>query len=114
MRIKPMNVVIGAGAGLLDELGEKFDSDRGNTNAFEGITDWGRVGVAVAAYGAQMMNFQPDVSEAVAQSVLPLATKTIVKSIMQATSGAATARQRVTRVASPSGGKVSWKPVPIH
>lgn len=113
MKIRPMNVAIGAGAGILDELGEKFDSDRGNTDSFTGITDWARVGVGAAAYAAQMMNFQPDVSEAVAQSVLPLATKTIVKSIMQATSGVA-ARPRVSRVASPSGGKVSWKPVPIH
>ena len=115
MRINAMNVVIGAGVGVLDELGEKFDSDRGNTDAFRGITGWSRVGVALAAYAGQMFNVQPALMETVAQSVIPLATKTVVKSIMQVT-GTPTAARRVSRAVSTplGGGKVMWKPVASH
>jgi len=115
MRINGMNVVIGAGVGVLDELGEKFDSDRGNTEAFRGITGWSRVGVTLAAYAGQMFNFQPKFSETLAQSVLPLATKTVIKSIMQATGTSTAARPRTNRATSTNlgSGKVAWKPIPI-
>ena len=116
MRINTMNVVIGAGAGVLDELGEKFDSDRGNTRAFAGITGWSRVGVALAAYAGQMMNVQTNLSVVVAQSVLPLATKTVVKSILQAAGQSTGARPQTNRAKTTNlgGGKVAWKPVPIN
>lgn len=116
MRINVMNVAIGAGLGVLDEFGEKFDSDRGNTDAFRGVTGWSRVGVALAAYAGQMFNFQPALCETVAQSVVPLATKTVVKSIMQATGTSTASRARTGRRATSTnlgGGKVAWKPVPI-
>lgn len=115
MRVNVMNVVIGAGVGVLDEFGEKFDSDRGNTKAFAGVTGWSRVGVALVSYAGQMLNVQPRLAETIGQSVLPLATKTVVKSIIQASGGTTAARPRTNRATSTNlgGGKVAWKPVPI-
>ncbi len=113
MKIQPMNVVIGAGVGVLDEIGEKFDRDRGNNDAFQGVLGWSRVGVTIAAYAGQMLNIQPEFSMRLAQSVLPLATKTVVKSIMQVsgmTSRPKTTRATTTNIGS---GKVAWRPVAI-
>ena len=116
MRINGMNVVIGAGVGVADEFAEKFDSDRGNNAAFAGITGWSRVGVTLAGYAGQMFNVQSKFAETLAQSVLPLATKTVVKSIIQASGGTTAARPKTNRAVSQSigGGKVAWKPVPIN
>lgn len=117
MRINAVNMVIGAGVGLADELGEKFDGDRGNVNVFSGVTDWGRVGITVAAYAGQAMNFQPEICKTLAQSTIPLATKTVVKAIVGYTSGMgrAAAHPKVNRATSTqAGGKVAWRPIPIH
>lgn len=113
MRISAMNVVIGAGVGVLDEVVERRDINRGNTEAFNGIAGWGRVGVTLAAYAGQMFNFQTNLAAPLAQSVLPLATKTVVKAILQSTGTAA--RPRTNRQTSThlGGGKVAWRPVPI-
>ncbi len=116
MRINAMNAVIGVGLGVGDEVVERFDNGRGNTEAFAGIQGWTRVGVALAAYAGQAFNFQPKLCETVAQSVIPLATKTVVKSIMQATGGggATTSRTKTNRATSVNvSGKVAWRPIPI-
>ncbi|KKN52934.1 hypothetical protein LCGC14_0607350 [marine sediment metagenome] len=115
MRINAMNVVIGAGLGVADEVGEKWDSDRGNSDAFTGILGWSRIGVTLAAYAGQAFNFQPEFCKTVAQSTIPLATKTVVKSIIQATGGGTATSTKTNRATSVNvgGGKVAWRPVPI-
>jgi len=115
MKINPMNVVIGGGVGVLDEVVERRDINRGNLEAFNGITGWGRVGVTLGAYALQMFNVQTGLVVPLAQSALPLATKTVVKAILQSTSGVVANRGR-TRATSHNlgGGKVAWKPIPIE
>ncbi len=115
MRIDMKNAVIGVGVGVLDEFGEKRDSDRGNTRAFDGITGWSRVGVALAAYAGQVLNIQTGLAQTIGQSVLPLATKTVVKSLLQASGTSTASRARTNRATTTSigGGKVAWKPIPI-
>ena len=118
MRINVANTVIGVGAGVVDEVVERYDSNRGNTDAFSGLLGWSRVGVAALAYAGQLTNIQPQMCKTLGQSVTPLATKTLVKAIMQTTgfgSHAATTR-KVNRVVSTNlgGGRVTWKPVPIN
>ena len=113
MRINPMNVVIGAGVGVLDEVVERRDINRGNTEAFNGIAGWGRVGITLAAYAGQMFNFQTNLVVPIAQSVLPLATKTVVKAILQSTGTNSRARTNRSTSTHMGGGKVAWKPVPI-
>ncbi len=117
MRIKVMDGVVGVGVGIADEMVERFDSDRGNGRAFDGITGWARIGVTIAGYAGQMFNVQPEFSRTLAQSALPLATKTVVKSIIQATGGTTASRAKTTNRATSvniGGGKVAWKPEPIH
>ena len=113
MRINAMNVVIGAGVGVLDEVVERRDINRGNTEAFNGITGWGRVGVTLAAYAGQAFGFQTSLAMPLAQSVLPLATKTVVKAILQSTGTASRPRTNRSTSQNIGGGKVAWKPIPI-
>ncbi len=116
MQVKAMNVVIGAGVGVLDEVVERRDINRGNMEAFNGITGWGRVAVTLGAYAGQAFGFQTNLTAPLAQSVLPLATKTVVKAILQSTSpSGSTSTQRTNRAVSHNlgGGKVAWKPIPI-
>ena len=115
MQVKAMNVVIGAGVGVIDEVVERRDINRGNMEAFNGITGWGRVAVTLAAYAGQAWGFQTGLTAPLAQSVLPLATKTVVKAILQSTSPGSTSGLRTKRAMSHNmgGGKVAWKPIPI-
>ena len=113
MKINAMNVVIGAGVGVLDEVVERRDINRGNTEAFNGITGWGRVGVTLAAYAGQAFGFQSRLAMPLAQSVLPLATKTVVKAILQSTGTESRPRTNRSTSANLGGGKVAWKPIPI-
>ncbi len=113
MRINATNVVIGAGVGLVDELVERRDINRGKLEAFNGIIGWGRVGVTLAAYAGQMFNIQTGLVTPIAQSVLPLATKTVVKAILQSTSGVVKGQRTRATSHNLGGGKVAWKPVPI-
>ena len=113
MKIDAMNVVIGAGVGVLDEVVERRDINRGNTEAFNGIAGWGRVGVTLAAYAGQAFGFQSRLAMPLAQSVLPLATKTVVKAILQSTGTNSRARTNRSTSTNLGGGKVAWKPIPI-
>ncbi len=117
MRIDVMDVVVGVGVGVADQLAEKFDADRGNTGSWKGISNWGRVGVAALGYLGQMMNFQPKLAHELAMSATPLATKTIMAAVMGATGMGSSAAHatRTTRATSvtTSGGKVTWRPVAI-
>jgi len=113
MQVKAMNVVIGAGVGVIDEVVERRDINRGNMEAFNGIIGWGRVGVTLAAYAGQMFNIQTNLTMPIAQSVLPLATKTVVKAILQSTSGVVNRQRSRSTSHNLGGGKVAWKPIPI-
>ena len=120
MRIQWMNVVVGVGAGTIDEVMEWRDEVDGRTAPFKTWSDWSRLGLAAVGYLGQMFNFFPAIAEPLAQSEVTLVTKTIGKAIRARTGTAATVTRttRDTRPASPvnagtTGRKVGWRPLPV-
>jgi len=114
MRIDMMNAVIGVGAGALDEVLERVDEDQGRTEPFKGYRDWVRVGVAAACYLGQAFNYFPRVVAPLAQSEIPLVTKSVAKIIIGTgvTRRVSRPRERV-REPSISGSRVAWRPQAI-
>lgn len=92
MRIEVSSVIVGVGAGVVDELAERNDAERGRTETTQKWSTWFRFGALAAGYLGQAMNIMPGYAAPLAQSMLPLATKTAMGVMMK------------PRVSSPVGG----------
>ena len=87
MKIDVVNVMIGVGAGLGDEVFEWMDreaikgaADKGEISTrnhpLKGVRDWGRIGMVGLGFLGQAMDFYPKQASALAQSSMPLLVKT--------------------------------------
>lgn len=113
MRIQLTNVVLGVGAGILDDVLENDDAAKGRTEPLKGWADWARIGLAGVGYLGQMFNFFPAVSQPLAQSEVTLVTKSVAKYVRSRT-GVASASPTRREVAAPAPGRrVGWRPQPI-
>lgn len=115
MRIEPMKVVVGIGAGVVDEVLEWQDEENDRTESFRNWTDWGRVGLCALGYMGQAFNFFPALAAPLAQSEVTLVTKSVSNAIRTragATSQVTRARSTAPRPSS-SPGRVSWRPKAI-
>ena len=120
MRIQWMNVVVGVGAGAVDEVMEMQDAAAGRTMPFKTWTDWSRLGLAAVGYLGQVFNFFPAIAQPLAQSEVTLVTKTIGKAIRARTGIEATVTRTSTgalpatpATAPMSGRRVGWRPLPV-
>ncbi len=79
MGIRLMKVGVSAGVGVLDIATEYVDEKQLYTKPFQKITDWGRAVYTLGGYAANYMNFgDPDISETMVLSGLPLFEKSLV------------------------------------
>ncbi len=83
MRIDLVSVGIGVGAGVVDELAERNDAEKGRTETTKKWTTWTRFGLLALGYAGQAMNFMPEYASSLAQSQLPLATKAAMGVVMK-------------------------------
>jgi hypothetical protein len=120
MRIQWMNVVVGVGAGAVDEVMEMQDEKGGRTVPFKTWTDWSRIGLAAIGYLGQIFNFFPAVASPLAQSEVTLFTKTVGKAIRARTGTTAvvtrtsTGALPATPATAPMGSRrVGWRPLPV-
>lgn len=118
MRIHWMNVVIGAGAGGLDEVMEDQDANNARTEPFKTWTDWSRVGLCAVGFLGQAFNFFPAIAAPLAQSETPLVTKSIIKAVRNqaaSTSSYVTraSRGKETPTNNVSGKRVGWRPLAV-
>ncbi len=110
----PRNVDLpGLADGLADTNGHWFVVPNVAAGTSNPIVVRDPANATLAAYAGQAWGFQTGLTAPLAQSVLPLATKTVVKAILQSTGTAS--RPRTNRATSTNigGGKVAWKPIPI-
>lgn len=98
MRIEPIKVLVGVGAGGVDELLEWLDSrgETPRTEPFKTWTDWGRIGLTLVGYLGQAFNFWPNLTAPLAQSETPLLVKSIGRAIREGAFGGAKATSGVT------------------
>ena len=115
MRIIPTHVIVGLGAGAIDEVLERQDTKNARTEPFKTWTDWGRVGLLLLGYMGQSFNFYPDALAALAQSELPLVTKSVAQLIPMGARAPAAGRMVSQPRAAASGrsGSVGWRVKPI-
>ncbi len=119
MRIQWTNVVVGVGAGAVDEVMEMQDEDKARTEPFKTWTDWSRVSLALLGYAGQMFNFFPAIAGPLAQSEVTLVTKSVGKAIRsRTTTGTTTVVTRgsmpATATSATTGGRrVGWRPLPV-
>lgn len=83
MRIELSAVAVGVGAGAVDELAERNDAEKGRTETTKKWSTWTRFGLLALGYIGQAMNVMPDYAASLAQSQLPLATKTAMNVVMK-------------------------------
>jgi hypothetical protein len=76
-RINYVDVVIGVGAGALDEALERADAGAGRLEGFKAWHTWSRIGLTALGYLGQAMNFWPAFAAPIAQSEVPLLTKSV-------------------------------------
>lgn len=76
-RINVMDVVIGVGAGALDEGLERADAGAGRLEGFKAWHTWSRVALTALGYLGQAMNYWPAFAAPIAQSEVPLLTKSV-------------------------------------
>ena len=86
MAINYTNAILGVGVGGLDSYVENLDATAKNSagapaprmKPFKRWNDWVRIGVVVAGLLGQVTNIMPKYAEPLAQSALPLATKSVI------------------------------------
>lgn len=105
MRIDLTSIAVGVGAGVVDELVERNDAEKGRTETTKKWTTWTRFGLLALGYAGQAMNFMPDYASALAQSQLPLATKAAMGVVMKPKVSSSMSRFAGTR--SPVGAPIS-------
>ncbi len=98
-RVNMKNVVVGVGAGAVDELLEWQDEKNGRTEPFKKWTDWGRVLLTAFGYLGTIFDLAPDYTMPLAQSETTLLTKSVGQAI-RAKGGATSAARRVAHVGS--------------
>ena len=105
MRIDIGNIIVGVGAGVVDEVLEWQDEKAGRTEPLKTWTDWGRIGLCAIGYLGQALNFFPRITAPLAQSEVTLATKSVSAIIRQkvGTTAAMVSRPRSPASPSPSG-----------
>lgn len=83
MRIDVTHVIVGVGLGAADEMAERNDAANARTETTKKWSTWTRFGLLALGYAGQAMNIMPDIASVVAQSELPLATKTAMAVVMK-------------------------------
>lgn len=112
MRIDWMNVVVGVGAGGVDEVLAWQDEQQGRTGAFKTWTDWGRLGITLLAYLGQATNMFPRLCYPLAQSEVPLLTKSVIQGVRTGfKTGVGSARQ-VAPIRNIGARRISQTPKP--
>lgn len=81
MRIELTHVLVGVGVGGLDEVLERQDADNGRTETIKKWSTWSRAGLVALGFLGQAMDIMPREAAAVAQSELPLLTKTALAEV---------------------------------
>jgi len=107
MRIELTSVIVGVGVGVVDELAERNDAEKGRTETTKKWTTWTRFGLLALGYAGQAMNFMPDYASALAQSQLPLATKAAMGVVMKPRISAGAGMGRFAGMKSPVGAPIS-------
>jgi len=118
MKISVQNVLIGVGAGAVDEVLEHLDetADTPRTEAFTRWTDLGRIALTALGYLGQAMNIMPEFAAPLAQSEVTLLTKSVGKKLRESlttSSSVAPTHSNVQIPASP-GRRVAWKPKAVR
>ena len=85
MAIKLEKVGTSALVGVADIVTEELDLYQGYTKAFQNVTDWARVVYAAGGYVANSMGIEPDATEVVVLSSMPLLEKSVYKAVKQYT-----------------------------
>lgn len=81
MRIEGTKVVIGVAVGGLDEVFVWRDQEGGRTEPFRTVKDWGRTALTVLGYLGQAFDFYPGLTAPLAQSQVPLFTKSVIGAV---------------------------------
>lgn len=79
--INVTSIIVGVGAGGMDEVLEWQDEENARTEPFKKWTDWGRIGLCLLGYIGQAFNVMPSIAAPLAQSELALVTKTVGSAI---------------------------------
>lgn len=114
-RIVWNNKVVAAIAGGVDETLGYMDERQARTEPFKTWTDWGRVVLALAAYGSELWGFLPgNIATPLGTVQTALVTKSVV-TLIRSRVGAGTpvAAAMVTRATARPSGRVGWRPQPV-
>lgn len=80
-KVSVASVVVGIAVGGVDYGTEVMDVSNGKTEAFKNTTDWVRIGLLALGYLGQVGGYMGSVAAPLAQSELPLVTKTVIRAI---------------------------------
>lgn len=99
------HVIVGVGLGAADEMLERNDATSGRTETAKKWSNWLRFVALVAGYAGVATNTFSDAAGAMAQSALPLATKTAMGVVMK--SGVSSPVGRYAGMRAPVAGPIS-------
>lgn len=96
MRIEPVKVIMGVGAGAVDTGLIALDDRQGWATPYKNSREWGRIGLCLIGYLGQALNWFPHPMSALAQSEVTLVTKSVAELIRSRVgAGAMTSRSPV-------------------
>lgn len=100
MKIEATKVIIGVAVGGLDELLDRRDLGAvpKRVEPFRTVRDWGRTALTALGYLGQAFDFYPDIAAPLAQSQVPLFTKSVIGAVLPREEKAV--ERRVNRVQS--------------
>ena len=101
MKVKLVKVGTAVGVGAVDEVLEWWDEKAGRTLSFRTATDIGRIVLTLGGYAMQMMDFAPEIGEAMALSSTTLLTKSIAKPVKEAITRSAAVQSPGRKVSIP-------------
>lgn len=81
MKIEATKVVVGVAVGGLDEVFVWRDQEGERTEPFKTVKDWGRTALTALGYLGQAFDFYPGITAPLAQSQVPLFTKSVISAI---------------------------------
>lgn len=100
MKIEATKVVVGVAVGGIDEVFVWRDQEAGRIEPFRTVQDWGRTALTALGYLGQAFNFYPGIAAPLAQSQVPLFTKSVISAIRHQQAGVGVAEEsNVSRVA---------------
>lgn len=77
MKIVTSNVIVGVGAGIVDTGLIALDENQGWGEAYKNAREWGRIALCLLGFLGQSQNWMPNEMAALAQSEVPLVTKSL-------------------------------------